>query len=271
MATATATAAKRLQLDGVDLEYFEAGRGPTLLVLHGFLEMPGWNDFHDRLAQRFHVVAPSHPGFGGSSRPEWMTSLDDLANFYLDLIDRLGAGKTHVVGHSFGGWVAAEMAVRCSHGLGKLVLADAVGLPAPGGPVRPAGGSIADWLVLEPEDLRALAWHDPATGDRLKLAGEDVTSEEELIAILKNREAATLYGWKPFFHSPRLAHWLHRASVPALVIWGEHDGVVPRAIGEAYAHGIGGARLEIVPGAAHLPHLEQPDEFARLVADFLAE
>src|SRR5712692_4086513 len=262
MATATATAAKRLQLDGVDLEYFEAGRGPTLLVLHGFLEMPGWYDFHDRLAQRFHVVAPSHPGFGGSSRPEWMTSVDDLANFYLDLIDRLGAGKTHVVGHSFGGWVAAEMAVRCSHGLGKLVLADAVGLPAPGGPVRPAGGSIADWLVLEPEDLRALAWHDPATGDRLKLAGEDVTSEEELIAILKNREAATLYGWKPFFHSPRLAHWLHRASVPALVIWGEHDGVVPRAIGEAYAHGIGGARLEIVPGAAHLPHLEQPDEFA---------
>ncbi len=264
-------AAKHLQLDGVDLEYFEAGGGPVLLALHGFLEMPGWYDFHERLAGRFRVIAPSHPGFGGSTRPEWMISIDDLALLYLDVLDRLGIERAHLVGHSLGGWIAAELAVRCSHRLAKLVLADAAGLPAPGGPVRPAGGSIADWLVLEPEDLRAKAWHDTSTGSRLKLPGEEATTEEELIAILRNREAATVYGWKPFFYSPRLGHWLHRVSVPTLVVWGEHDGVVPRAIGEAYAREIPGARLEIVPATAHLPHLERPQEFSKLVADFLAE
>jgi pimeloyl-ACP methyl ester carboxylesterase len=215
--------AQRLQLDGVDLEYHEAGQGPALIFLHGFLELPGWYPFHDRLAERFRVIAPS-----------------------------------------LGGWVAAQMVVFEPSRVRKLVLADTVGLPAPGGPVRPAGGSIADWLVLEPEQLRALAWHDPATGSLLKLPGEEATSDEELLAILKNREAATVYGWKPFFHNPSLGHWLHRITAPTLVIWGEHDGVVPRAIGDSFGRGV-----TIVEGAAHMPHLEKPDEFARLVGEFL--
>jgi pimeloyl-ACP methyl ester carboxylesterase len=261
---------KRLELDEAELEYFEAGDGPPLLVLHGFLERPGWQQYHERLASRFRVIAPTHPGFGPSSRPDWLTSADGLALFYADLLDHLGLAKVGLLGHSFGAWIAAEMAVRWPHRLSKLVLASAVGLPAPGGPMRPAGGSIADWLVLEPERLRALAWHDPSTGERLKLPGEEATSDGELLAILRDREAATLYGWKPFFFNPTLAHWLHRVNVPSLVIWGEHDGVVPRAVGEAYARGIPGARLEIVPGAAHLPHLELPEEFARLTGDFLA-
>jgi len=261
--------AKRLQLDGVDLEYFEAGSGPALLALHGFLEMPGWYDFHDLLAERFRVVAPSHPGFGGSSRPDWLSSVEDLALFYLDLLPALRLERPHVVGHSLGGWVAAQLAVFASDHIGKLMLVDAVGLPAPGGPVREPGGSIADWLVLEPNVLRPLAWHDPATGALLKLPGEEGTSDDELIAILKNREAATVYGWKPFFYSTRLGHWLHRITAPTLVLWGEHDAVVPRSIGEAYASGIPGARLETVRGAAHLPHLEQPEAFARAVAEFV--
>ncbi len=258
-------AAQHLQLDGVDLEYYQAGDGPALLFLHGFLELPGWYAVHDRLAQRFHVIAPSHPGFAGSSRPDWLASVEDLALFYLDLTDHFGLSPAHVVGHSLGGWIAAQMSVFEPSRVSKLVLADAVGLPAPGGPVRQPGGSITDWLVLEPEVLRPLAWHDPTTGSLLKLPGEDATSDEELIAILKNREAATVYGWKPFFYSPRLAHWLHRITAPMLVIWGEHDRVVPRAISEAY-----GKPLTIVEGAAHLPHLEQPDQFTRLVADFLS-
>jgi len=103
-----------------------------------------------------------------------------------------------------------------------------------------------------------------------QLAGELATTEEELTTIMAGRETATVYGWKPFFYNPRLPQWLHRIQVPTLVVWGEHDGIVPREAGEAYAQGIPDARFVTVPGSAQLPHLEQPDAFARLVADFLA-
>lgn len=260
---------RRLSVSGVDLELWEGGEGPPLLFLHGFLELPGWAAHHERLAQRYRVIAPALPGYGGSTRPDWLETMGDLAYLGLDLVDALGLEGVHLVGHSLGGWLAAEMAVRCSHGLRKLVLVDAVGVRQ-GGPVARAGGFVTDWLVLPPEQLRPLAWHDPATGDRLKLPGEAATTDEELTAIMAGRVAATVYGWKPFFYNPRLPQWLHRVRVPTLVVWGEHDGIVPRAAGEAYAAGIPGARLEIVPNSAHLPHVEQPDAFARLVGDFLA-
>jgi pimeloyl-ACP methyl ester carboxylesterase len=264
---------QRLRLAGdVDLELFEQGSGPrALLALHGMLELPGWTDYHRLLADRFRVIAPSHPGFGGSTRPAWLDSVDDLALCYLELIDQLRLDRPIVLGHSFGGWIAAEMAIRCPRSLGGLVLVDAVGIRPSADPFGPPGGSIADWLVLEPEDLRARAWHDPATGARLKLPGEDATTDEELTAILTNRQAATVYGWRPFFYNPRLPHWLHRITAPTLVVWGRHDGVVPLSVGQAYAQAIPGARLEVLDGAAHLPHLELPDAFARLVTSTFAE
>ena len=260
---------RRLTVSGVELELYEGGEGPPLLMLHGFLELPVWAEHHDLLAQRYHVLAPSLPGYGGSVRPAWLESIGDLAYLGLDLIDTLGLDGVSLVGHSLGGWMAAEMAVRCCHRLRKLVLADAVGVRC-GGPVTRAGGFITDWLVLEPDQLRPLAWHDPATGQRLKLPGEAATSQEELTTIIAGREAATVYGWKPFFFNPRLPQWLHRIHVPTLVVWGEHDGIVPREAGQAYADGIPGARFVTVPDTAHLPHLEQPAAFARLVTDFLA-
>ena len=261
---------RMLQLDGVDLELFEDGDGPPLLTLHGVLDLPGWHEYHQQLARHFHVLAPSHPGFGGSSRPDWLDSVDDLAYLYLDLIESLQLGPASVVGASFGGWVAAELAIRCPAAVRRLVLADAMGIrPVEEAAGRP-GGYIADWLVLEPDALRALAWQDPSTGGRLKLPGEEATSDEELAAIIANRVSATVYGWRPFFYNPRLLRWLKRISVPTLVVWGRHDGVVPLSAAEAYAGGIPGARLEIMDRAAHLPHLERPDEFSRLAGDFLS-
>jgi pimeloyl-ACP methyl ester carboxylesterase len=259
---------RRLTVSGVELELYEGGEGPPLLLLHGFLELPGWSDYHDLLARRYHVLAPALPGYGGSTRPAWLESVEDLAYLGLDLVDALGLDAVALVGHSLGGWIAAEMAVRCAHRLRRLVLADAVGVRC-GGPVARAGGFITDWLALGPEQVRPLAWHDPATGERLKLPGEAATTQEELTAIIAGREAATIYGWKPFFYNPRLPQWLHRVRVPTLVVWGEHDGIVPREAGEAYAAGIPGARFVTLPGTAHLPHLEQPAAFVRLVDDFL--
>ena len=262
---------RTLRVGEVDLELLEAGEGHPLIYLHGFLEPAGcWAEHLALFARDHRVFAPAHPGFAGSCRPEWMESVDDLAYLYLDLIARLDLREVRLVGHSLGGWIAAELAVRCSRELSRLVLVDAVGLRTLPTPAGPAGGSIADWLVLDPAAVRELAWHDEeAMPCPLELPGDVGLSEEALVRVFQDREAASLYGWKPFFHSPRLAHWLHRVRVPTLVVWGEHDGIVPRSVGQAYADAIPDARLEIVPAAGHLPHLERPRAFVDLVAAFL--
>ena len=254
----------------MDLELLEAGRGGPLLYLHGFLEPAGWAGHLELLARDFRVLAPAHPGFAGSSRPDWMDSVEDLAYLYLDLIDRLDLREVRVVGHSLGGWVAAEIAVRGTHRIGRLVLVDAVGLRTLPTPAGPAGGSIADWLVLDPATVRRLAWHDEGVMPcPLELPGDPELSGETLVRVFQDREAASQYGWKPFFYNRKLAHWLHRVRSPTLVVWGEHDGIVPRSVGQAYADAIPDARLEIVPAAGHLPQLERPRAFVDLVRAFL--
>ena len=261
---------RALRVGEVDLEFFEAGEGHPLIYLHGFLEPAGWPGHLELLARDYRVLAPAHPGFAGSSRPDWMESVEDLANLYLDFIERLDLRDVRVVGHSLGGWVAAELAVRCAHALRRLVLVDAVGLRTLPTPAGPAGGSIADWLVLDSATLRELAWHDEERVPcPLELPGDPGLSEDTLVRLFQDREAASHYGWKPFFHNPRLARWLHRVNCPTLVIWGEHDGIVPRSVGEAYADAIPDARLEIVPAAGHLPQLERPRAFVDLVRAFL--
>ena len=261
---------RTLEVGEVDLELLEGGEGPPLLYLHGFLEPVGRAEHHELLARDYRVLAPAHPGFAGSSRPEWMESVEDLAYLYLDLLDRLDLHGVHVIGHSLGGWIAAELAVRCGHAIGRLVLVDAVGLRTLPTPAGPAGGSIADWLVLDSEMVRKLAWHDEeAAPCPLELPGDPDLGEEALVRVFQDREAATHYGWKPFFHNPRLARWLHRVQCPTLVVWGEHDGIVPRSVGQAYADAIPEARLEIVPAVGHLPHLERPGAFVEVVRAFL--
>ena len=162
--------ARRLTVSGVDLELYEGGEGPPLLWLHGFLELPGWSEPHELLAQRYHVLAPSLPGYAGSARPAWLESIEDLAYLGLDLVDALGLDDVRLVGHSLGGWIAAEMAVRCSHRLRKLVLVDAVGVRC-GGPVARAGGFITDWLALAPEQVRPLRVARLGDGPSAQAAG----------------------------------------------------------------------------------------------------
>src|SRR5919198_365507 len=142
---------------GVELEVFSGGRGEPLLVLHDYEFLNGWWPFMDALAERFGVLAPSHPGFGRSSLPPDFDSVDDLAYLYLDLLEAQGEAVT-LVGTGLGGWIAAEVAVRCSHRIRRLVLVDAVGIKVS----DRTTADIADTFVVGPEQLLEWAWHDPA-------------------------------------------------------------------------------------------------------------
>jgi len=253
-----------VDISGVDLELFQRGAGEPLLFLHGGSGPERGSQFLDALAQQYRVVAPSHPGFGRSSLPESFDKVDDLAYFYLDLIDALDLDRVVLVGHSFGGWIAAEMAVRCCHRLSKLVLIGPIGIKVGGRETR----DIADVFAVSAAELNRLRFHDPTS-----MREPDLTtlSDDELALIARNSESLALFMWEPYAHNPKLRQLLHRITVPTLLVWGESDGIVSPAYGAAYRDAIPGARLEVIAAAGHLPHVEQPDVCLEKVRGFLVE
>jgi pimeloyl-ACP methyl ester carboxylesterase len=245
---------------GVTLDVMTLGTGPTVLLLHGVEGAAANRRFAELLAEDHRVIAPSHPGFDLSPRPDWCDSVDDLAYLYLDWLDRLDAPEVVLVGLQFGGWLAAEIAVRSCSRLSHVVLVDPVGIKVGGREDR----DIADVFAMSRTELDALVFASPEHGPG------DLTRapEEEVLRIARNEEALALYGWEPYLHNPRLRRWLHRISAPSLVVWGEHDGIVSPAYGKAYADPMPRSSFELVASAGHRPQLEQPDRLAALIRDF---
>jgi pimeloyl-ACP methyl ester carboxylesterase len=214
------------------------------------------------LAERYTVWAPTHPGFGMSGDAEWMEGIDDLARFYLWFIDAARLRRPHLLGHSIGGWTAAEMAVMSPAAIDRLVLVAPVGL-------KPDTGEILDVFYYTPLQLRELTVHDPRSIPEWdELYGTAPTPAEQEIA-LRNREMTARLTWKPYMHNPRLAHFLPRVPNPTLIVWGREDRIVPVVCGEQYQRLLPHARLTVLERCGHLPPIEQPEAYARIVADFL--
>jgi pimeloyl-ACP methyl ester carboxylesterase len=250
---------ERIDLGGIAVETDIAGSGPPLLFLHGGDYVAQNRAFLDRLAARFRVVAPRHPGFGDTPRPAWFRSVHDIAYLYLELVDRLDLKDALLVGHSFGGWVALEMAVRSQQRLSRLVLIDSLGLKFGGREER----EIADIYALPAEEVVRRSFAEPLR----VLPDYAALDDDALLQVARDREATALYGWKPYMHDPALVHWLHRITLPALVLWGEADGIVAPSYGENLAAALR-ARFENVTGAAHYPQIEQPEVVAAAIERF---
>ena len=255
-----------LSVQGVDLSFQRAGKGARLVVLHGAKDFYAWHPIHDILAEHFEVIAPVHPGFGGTARGKDVETVDDLAYLYLDLIHESDWAPVHLVGAGLGGWIAAEMAVRESSRLASLTLVDAVGIKVS----PPEIPDIVDVSTMTEDNKNARLWHDLAVG--IERVGDPKTmSEDDLEVYLANEVAETLYTWKPYMHNPALRRRLHRVRVPTQVLWGAFDGVVAPTYGEAYAAGIPDARFEIIANAGHMPHIERPAETAGAIVQFLQQ
>lgn len=252
---------RSISIAGVALELEERGSGPPLLFLHPGEGLQPHRPWLDLLARRYRVIAPHHPGWGNSVLPTWLSSVDDLAYLYLDLADELELSDATLVGVDFGGWIAAEMAVRDVGSFARLILADPLGIKVGGVLDR----DIADMHAMPHEEYMQLAWADPINGER------DFTAlpETELAAIARGREAFALFGWKPYMHNPRLKRWLHRIDLPALILWGEKDGIISYEYCEAWSSEIPGSRVETIAGAGHFPHWEQPAAFVDVVTQFV--
>ena len=248
---------RTITVSGVALDIHERGQGRPLLFLHPGEGLQPNRPWLDHLARNHRVIAPNHPGFGGSALPDWFGTVDDLAYLYLDLIQALKLDNVLLVGACFGGWIAAEMAVRNTAALSGLVLSAPLGIKLGGILDR----DIADMHGIDRATFMKKAWADPSNGeiDYTKL------SDTELSGIARGRESLALFGWKPYMHNPRLRRWLHRIDIPTKLIWGDSDGIVSTAYGEGWKAEIPNATMQIVANAGHYPHWEQAEAFTAAI------
>lgn len=244
---------------GVEMDGVRQGQGAPLLALHGGGGPASLNACITQLSDSFDVIAPTHPGFGHSPVVENIETVDDLAYLYLDLMDELDLNDVTLMGFSMGGWIAAEIAVRSTARIARLILVDAVGIRVP----ERDDCEIVDLFSIHPSKMPGLAMHDPSHAPK-----PAEMSDEERLMMHRARESLVRYGWEPYLHNPKLRGRLHRVDVPTLLIWGESDGIVPVAYGEAFRDSIPGSALQIIKEAGHQPQAEQTDKFVATVVEF---
>jgi pimeloyl-ACP methyl ester carboxylesterase len=256
----------RMAINGIELEVLRRGRsdagGMPVLLLHGMDTVRPKAPFLDLLGGHVELIAPSSPGFGNTKRPADFDTIYDLVRLYLALIDELRYDKIALMGLSFGGWLAAEIAVACQHRLAKLVLVDPVGIKLGDRESR----DILDVFNVSPAEVRRCSWHDPS-----KAPDYDAMTDDELIIHARNRESLCLYAWHPYMYNPQLKQWLGRIRVPTLTLWGAADRVVTPDYGRAYSALIPTSRFELIEAAGHHPEIEQPECFVERIAAFLQE
>ena len=245
---------------GVSVRSLRGGRGETMVFLHGAGGFPGWIPFLEQLSARFDVLAPEHPGFGNSDNPAFIRNVPDVAMYYLDLLEGSDARQVHLVGHSLGGWIAAELAVRNCTRLASLSLI------APAG-IRLKGVPAGDNFIWSPEETVRNLYHDQSLAEEILAR---VPSEEEAELALRNRFMAAKLGWEPRCFDPALERWLHRVQVPTLVLWGEDDKLLPSRYAALWGERIPGAEIDVIPRCGHLPHIEKADATARRIIEFIA-
>ena len=248
---------------GITAELRRGGSGAPLLVIHGEFGVPGWLESFAQLAEHYDVIVPSLPGYGRSTRPDWIMDVHDLAAwvtwFARDLDLRTPA---NVIGCSLGGWVVAEIATVAPQFFNKLVLVGAMG-------IKPERGEIFDYFLEGGlTGLRRAFLRPEQSSEFMRYWGKEWTAEEADL-IEQHREMTCRIAWKPYMHSLTLPHLLPGVITPTLLVWGREDAITPLECGEIYQHAIPHSRLTIIENCGHMPEIDKPVEFVKIVENFL--
>ena len=242
----------------VPLTIDERGSGRPVVILHGGAGPTSVTGFADLLADATgtRVIVPTHPGFGGTPRPDTLTTVTGLAQVYAGLLDELDLQDATVIGNSIGGWITAEVALRHPPRLGRVAFVDSVGAEVAGHPV--AGD-------LPPAQLTQYSWYDPSKAPSLDPAAMPPAAREILAG---NRAALARYGGA--MADPTLLERLTGIDIPALVLWGEADRIADVDYGRAFAQAIPGARFELLAHTGHVPQMETPQVLLEALREFVA-
>ena len=254
------------------VDILESGDGPPLLYLHGIGGLQ-WEPFLDKLAATHRVIAPRTPGFGTSTGSETLSDIHDLTYFYLDLLDALDLRDLPIVGHSLGGMIAAELAAAQPERFTHVVLIAPLGLWDPTNPVL-------DFFSVPPAELAQAMYFDQssqvakdiAAAPQARLPEVDPDTEEGQAIITyyveraKSMSTAAKYLWP--IPNKGLNKRLHRVTQPALLIWGESDGICPPTYADAFTAIVPNTTVTLIPKAAHMLQTEQPDAVATAITNF---
>ncbi len=249
---------------GTRCRVLEGGSGAPLVFLHGAGGLFAENPFLEQLAQRYHVFAPELPGYGESSGEELLEDMLDFTLHGWDVADALGLRQPHLVGHSMGGMIAAEMACIAPHDVGRLVLASAAGLWIDEHP-------IPDVFAMLPYQIAEVLFQDPARGQALLTGGANLSDMEALKEFYLGTQRRLAMAGKILFPIPnrRVAKRLYRLTAPTLIVWGAQDRLIPPVYGQRWAELIPGARLTLLEGAGHMAPYEEPEAFVSALSAFL--
>jgi pimeloyl-ACP methyl ester carboxylesterase len=246
---------QEVMVSGIRTVVHSAGAGTPLVFLHGAGTFTGFA--YAREWTRSHrVIIPYHPGFGESGDDPGIDAIGDYALHCLDLFDALGLGALHLVGYSFGGWMAAETAILQPDRVTKLALVAPAGLVVRDPPA-------ADLLALHPRDVPAHLMHDPERLKPFLPLGNDI---EFLALRYREQSALARVVWERPSGNPKLERWLHRLRMPTQLVWGAHDRVRPVAHAARWQAGLPASRLVVLPDAGHLVLEEAPEAAGRIAA-----
>lgn len=249
---------------GTSVRVFEAGSGAPLVFMHGAGGLFPQNPFLDKLAERYHVFAPEFPAYGESTGEELLEDMQDFALHGWDVIDALGLAKPHLMGHSMGGMIAAEMACLAPNDLNKLILVSAAGLWLNEHP-------IPDLFSFLPHEFAQYLFHDRTQGEAMLTGGLDLKNPEALKEFYIGNSKRLSMAGKILFPIPnrRLSKRLYRLTAPTLVVWGKSDTLIPPVYADRFKALIPQAEVVRIAEAGHMVPYEQPEAFVATVTRFL--
>ena len=241
------------------IRVLDAGEGDPVLFLHGVGGL-SWDPLLDAIAAEHRVIAPEHPGAGTSQGLDHVETMWDLVLYYDELLDVLGLPTATLVGHSFGGMVAAEIAATNPERVDRLVLIAPLGLWRDDHPV-------ADISGVPPATLPSLLLADPNRPLTALMPARDPDDPDSLFRVAMTMASILQFIWP--LPDKGLRKRLYRVRAETLLVWGAEDRLVHPAYGDDFVAAVAGARLELVDHAGHLPQLEQPDRTIDLVTRFI--
>ncbi|GEL18491.1 alpha/beta fold hydrolase [Pseudonocardia asaccharolytica] len=258
--TATSEVSERIvEVGKIRARVLVAGTGDPVLFLHGAGGL-FWDPFLDALAAGHTVYAVEHPGGGDSDALTHLPGIWELVLFYDELLDVLGLDTVQVVGHSFGGMVAAELASNSPRRVTRLVLVAPIGFWRDDTPIPDIAG-------IPPDSLPGLVLADPTSPLAAMLTPP--ADDPQALFEAAMRMASILHFIWPI-PDKGLERRIHRVSAPTLLIWGAQDKLVDPVYAEEFRSRLRDSRLEIIDGAGHLPQLEAPDAVRAHVLGFLS-
>ncbi len=250
---------RTLRVNGVETVLLEAGNGPPLVYLHGAGTVTGF-DFAAAWTRKFRVLLPYHPGFGPSADDPTIDEIHDYVLHYAELFDQLGLEQARLVGQSMGGFIATKFAVEHRHRVEKLALVCPIGLPVP------AEHATVNFLAVPPQDLPALLAHDVHSVLKHLPVGEpppEFIAERMKEAVTAGRVLGD--GQRTF--DAKLPRYLHRLTMPTLLIWGKSDRLTPTAQHTTWAKALPKATVRLFDNAGHVV-LDEAPAAAEAIANF---